>query len=235
MLERGFIKIDRKLTGWRWYRNANTFRVFFHLLLTANYEVLDFENITVKRGQRVVSRVTLANELGISEQSVRTALHHLEATGEITSSGTSKFTIITINNYDKYQAITSTSTNDQPTANQQLTSDQPQCKKDKKEKERKESVIYRHKYGEYKNVLLSDEDMKKLQAEFPSDWQERIERLSGYMASTGKVYKNHLATLRNWARKEAEQNGGKVNSNRQAASSQPEPERQTLNGTLELW
>lgn len=58
----------------------------------------------------------------------------------------------------------------------------------------------RHKYGEYKNVLLSDTDMEKLQAEFPTDWEERIERLSAYMASTGKSYKNHLATIRNWAR-----------------------------------
>lgn len=57
----------------------------------------------------------------------------------------------------------------------------------------------RHKYGEYKNVLLSDDDLEKLKAEFP-DWEERIERLSAYIASTGKSYKNHLATIRNWAR-----------------------------------
>lgn len=63
----------------------------------------------------------------------------------------------------------------------------------------------RHKYGEYKNVLLTDQDMEKLQAEFASDWQERIERLSAYMASTGKTYKNHLATIRNWARKDKAQ------------------------------
>lgn len=62
----------------------------------------------------------------------------------------------------------------------------------------------RHKYGEYDNVLLSDEDMQKLQKEFPGDWLARIERLSEYMASTGKPYKNHLATIRNWARKEKE-------------------------------
>lgn len=59
----------------------------------------------------------------------------------------------------------------------------------------------RHKYGEYKNVLLSDEELEKLKDEFP-DWETRIERLSEYMASTGKSYKNHLATIRNWARKE---------------------------------
>lgn len=63
----------------------------------------------------------------------------------------------------------------------------------------------RQKYGEYKNVLLTDQDLEKLKTEFPSDWQERIERLSAYMASTGKTYKNHLATIRNWARKDKTQ------------------------------
>ena len=60
----------------------------------------------------------------------------------------------------------------------------------------------RHKYGLYTNVLLSDEDMEKLKSEFSTDWQERIDRLSEYIASTGKSYKNHLATIRSWARKD---------------------------------
>lgn len=59
-----------------------------------------------------------------------------------------------------------------------------------------------HKYGEYKNVLLSDEQMGKLKTEFPNDYQERIERLSEYCESSGKTYKNYLATIRSWARKE---------------------------------
>lgn len=70
----------------------------------------------------------------------------------------------------------------------------------------------RHRYGEYNNVLLSDEEMAKLQSEFP-DWEERIERLSSYIASTGKTYKNHLATIRNWARndkKKTPTKGGNV-------------------------
>ena len=57
----------------------------------------------------------------------------------------------------------------------------------------------KHKYGEYANVLLTDEELDKLKAEFP-DWAERIERLSSYVASTGKSYKSHYATIRNWAR-----------------------------------
>jgi len=66
------------------------------------------------------------------------------------------------------------------------------------------STPTRHKYGEYSNVLLTDSDIGKLQAEFPGDWKSRIERLSSYMASSGKSYKNHLATIRNWAKKDQE-------------------------------
>lgn len=63
----------------------------------------------------------------------------------------------------------------------------------------------RHQYGLYKNVLLSDEELEKLKAEFPTDYQQRIERLSEYMASTGKSYKNHMATIRSWARRDSKQ------------------------------
>ena len=65
----------------------------------------------------------------------------------------------------------------------------------------------KHKYGEYENVLLTDEELEKLKAEYP-DWQERIERLSSYVASTGKAYKSHYATIRNWARKDQKHGGG---------------------------
>ena len=63
----------------------------------------------------------------------------------------------------------------------------------------------RHQYGEYKNVLLTDADLEKLKAELPGTYQDYIERLSRYMASKGVSYKSHLATIRNWARKDAEQ------------------------------
>lgn len=61
----------------------------------------------------------------------------------------------------------------------------------------------KHKYGEYNNVLLTDDELSKLKSEY-SDYEERIERLSSYVESTGKKYKSHYATIRNWARKDAE-------------------------------
>ena len=75
-----------------------------------------------------------------------------------------------------------------------------------------EAKPVRHKYGEYKNVLLSDDDVEKLKAELPTDWVARIEKLSAYMESTGKKYKNHLATIRNWARQETKPQAQKTTS-----------------------
>lgn len=75
-----------------------------------------------------------------------------------------------------------------------ITNQSIKCDKSSQKKET------RHKYGEYSNVLLSDTDLAKLKEEFPTDWEERIENLSDYMESHGKTYKNHLATIRNWAR-----------------------------------
>lgn len=93
---------------------------------------------------------------------------------------------------------------------------------DKKTGKPKKEKPARHKYGMYENVLLSDADIAALKQEFPADWQERIEKLSEYTASTGKVYKNHLATIRNWARKD---NNKKqplaVETNNQPAITQP--------------
>ena len=71
----------------------------------------------------------------------------------------------------------------------------------------KESIdkkkLKKGKYGEFKNVLLTDEEYKKLTERFSTDYKERIERLSGYVASTGKSYKSHYATIINWSKKDS--------------------------------
>jgi hypothetical protein len=63
----------------------------------------------------------------------------------------------------------------------------------------------KHKYGEYQNVLLTDEEYAKLQQIFPHDLQTRIERLSEYIASKGAKYKSHYATIRSWANRDSKQ------------------------------
>ena len=56
-------------------------------------------------------------------------------------------------------------------------------------------------FGQYGNVIFTDIEFEKLKSEFP-DYEQRIENLSEYIASTGRKYKNHLATIRSWAKKD---------------------------------
>lgn len=70
----------------------------------------------------------------------------------------------------------------------------------------KKAPPIRHKYGEYKNVLLSDQELEKLKSEFPSNWKTWIEKVSEYCAATGKPYKNYLAVIRKWAKNDKNSN-----------------------------
>ena len=87
-------------------------------------------------------------------------------------------------------------------------------------------------YGKYDNVKLTDTDLSKLKAEFPADWQERIDRLSTYMDSSGKSYKNHLATIRTWARRDAER-GMTPKAQVQAQSTAPARPEMSIDDIME--
>jgi len=103
MLEQGYIKLYRSLLRWEWYDDANTFRVFVHLLLTVNHEPQKWHGITIDRGQRLASFSKIAQELSLSIKEVRTAIRHLIETGELAHSTTAKYGIFTIQNYEKFQ------------------------------------------------------------------------------------------------------------------------------------
>ena len=62
-----------------------------------------------------------------------------------------------------------------------------------------EAIPSTHAYGQYQNVFLSDAELAELQSELPTLWQTYVDRLSLYMASTGKQYASHAATIRCWA------------------------------------
>jgi hypothetical protein len=66
--------------------------------------------------------------------------------------------------------------------------------------DKKNNKPVRHKYGEYKNVLLTDDDLEKLKAKFPTDWEERIENLSEGIELKGYKYKNHYLAICKWAK-----------------------------------
>ena len=151
-----FIKLDRNITEWGWYQDANTFRVFIHLLIKASIKNREYAGIIIKRGEYITTYDRISTELKLSIQQSRTALEHLKSTGEITITRYSKFQVISIKNYDFYQSnyknqqsnnnqstINQQSNNNQITINQQSNNNQitikQECKESKEEKECKES------------------------------------------------------------------------------------------------
>lgn len=115
----GYIKIDRKILDWKWYDDINTKTLFIHCLLRASWKESEWHGHTVHRGQFITSLSNLAAETSLSIQQVRTALKRLKSTGEITEESSTKFRIITVNNYSQYQNATSRTTGKQQTNNKQ--------------------------------------------------------------------------------------------------------------------
>lgn len=103
MLDNGFIQIHRKINNWCHRKKPEVFSLFMHLLVNANFFDGEWNGVAVKRGQIIAGRKSLSDNLGISEQKIRTALSNLKNSNEITISTTTKYSIITIVNYDKYQ------------------------------------------------------------------------------------------------------------------------------------
>lgn len=139
----GFILLHRKITEWEWYSNPNTFRVFLHCLLMANFTDGRFEGQEIKRGQFVTSLPSLSKQTCLSVQQVRTALDHLKSTGEITDTSTSKYRVITVVKYDNYQDVNrqnnSQSTGNQQASNSQSTGNQQQYNNNNKNNNEKKN------------------------------------------------------------------------------------------------
>ena len=121
----GFIQLHRKIVEWEWYSNTNTFRLFVHCLLMANFTDGRFEGKEIKRGQFVTSLDQLAKQTSLSVRQVRVALDHLILTGELTNKSYTKYRVITVVKYDAYQnndkQIDNQVTNKRQTNDNQMT------------------------------------------------------------------------------------------------------------------
>lgn len=187
-----FIKLDRNILEWRWYKEPTTKTVFIHLLLRANIKDADFMTETIHRGELVTSYAALAAETGLSIKQVRTAIRHLKDTGEVKVRGHSKFSIISMLRYDYYQALGQSQGHSE--GNQRAIKGQ-QSKNDKNIKEPKEL------HGAYGNVAISGGDFIELASEYGEErLRDLIEALSEYKEATGKTYQNDAAAIRTFAR-----------------------------------
>lgn len=73
---------------------------------------------------------------------------------------------------------------------------------------RNKKEIIKEKFGEFENVLLSADELQKLKSKLGAETESYIERLSSYIASSGKKYKSHYATILSWTQKDTKSFGG---------------------------
>ena len=195
----GFIKLYRSLINWEWFTDQNTFRLFIYCLLRANYSDTNWRGIEVKRGSFVTSLGTLAQEVGISKQSVRTSLSKLQSTGELTHKPHSKYSVITINNYEQYQD-SNTQTNTVATRKKHDSNTIVTTDKEEKKTTIKES---KNRYGDY--VLLTQKEYDTLLEKLgPMVTQTYIERLDEYLGIKDKRYRSHYKVILSWYRRDNE-------------------------------
>ena len=80
-----------------------------------------------------------------------------------------------------------------------------------KTSKKKTTKEVRHKYGEFKNVLLSDKDLEKLKAEYGEELVEKyIKKMDEWIELNGRRYKNYYLALRQWMNKEVSRKQEKV-------------------------
>ena len=102
----GFILIYRKIQENPIWRYPAYVHLWLYLLLNANWKDREtIDGVKVPRGSLLTGRAKLAQDCNSTEQSIRTALSRLESTSMITMKSTSRGTIVSVTNYDKYQAI----------------------------------------------------------------------------------------------------------------------------------
>ena len=145
----GWIKLHRELLDNDMWNNLNSDQrnVMITCLLLANHKPNQWQwegkIFTLERGQFITSSLSLAQKCHLTRQKIRTSLVKLERWGFLTNKSTKTGTLITIVNYGKYQdrenKLTNKLTNNQPTANQQLTTNKND-KNDKNDKNKTNSI-----------------------------------------------------------------------------------------------
>lgn len=101
-MQQGWIKLYRDIEDWRYFSDAKTLQLFLYLILHANTEDCYFHSELCRRGELITSISHLSDVLNLSTQNIRTIFRKLNGK-EIIVNSTTKFTMITIVDYDNFQ------------------------------------------------------------------------------------------------------------------------------------
>lgn len=209
--DRTYIKIFHKMLDWGWYGDTNTFRVFMHILLRANYRESEYLGHKIGAGECVFGYNAWADQLGLSVRQIRTAIDHLKSTNEIRVRATNRFSIITVVKWEFWQIeeghsdkrTTRRATNDRQTSDKQATTS--------KESKNTTTIPTIEDVREYAkaNSLIID-----------PDYFFKYYETAGWVDNKGKPVKNWKLKALNWNRREEEHGDDIQRTNNRTTDSQ---------------
>ena len=171
--------------------------VLITILCLANHEAKEWiwqgQKFVVREGQFITSLDSLAKKSGVSRKSVRTALANFEKLEFLANESAKTGRLITVINWALYQSQEETAANESA-KHRQSTGKAPATNKNDKNERMKEKVVY----GQFQNVLLTDDEYGRLKMDFPLLVDAAIEFLSGYIEEKGYKSKSHNLAIRRW-------------------------------------
>ena len=157
----GYIKLHRQIKKWEWYTDIPVKVLFLHLLLKANHTQDNWRGQEIKQGELITSLQHLADETGLSVKQVRTALDKLKNTGEVASKGHSRFSVISIKNWDKFQIEgKQTASKGQAEGKQRATNNNVKNDKNDKNDKNINSLSCSDPFGSKNKKIFSEEYQK---------------------------------------------------------------------------
>jgi hypothetical protein len=198
-MNKGWIKIHRKITEWEWYTDTNTFALFMHLMLTCNFKETKWRGIQLEAGETIKSIKTLAEETHLSVRNVRTSIKRLKSTREVTQRRHGKHRILKVKSYTDYQLSDKESDNE-VTRKRHDSDTRVRKKEGKKEKKlyiskAKLSKTFSH---DFELIKLTNEEVVKLVDKFGDRLAELLIDFENSLGSKGYKYKSHYRAMLKW-------------------------------------
>ena len=211
----GWIKIHRKILENPIISN-DYLAVWIYLLVNATHKEIPAlfkgKKITLKEGQLITGRKSISSKLKISESKIYRIINEFKSEQQIEQQTSNKSSLITILNWNRYQQTEQqieTQMNNKWTTSEQQVNTNKNVKNDKNVKNNIISASEeassadtakanrKHKYGEYKNVLLKDEELQTLKENY-QNWEELIKYLDEYIEMKGYKAKSHYLCIKKW-------------------------------------
>lgn len=212
----GWVKNHRQIKEWKYYKKDGYAHLWQHIIREAKYsETTNKLGQVIIRGQLDTGRKRLSEETGLHPSKVERILTILENEQQIEQQKTNQNRVITILNYDQFQAPDNELNNQRTTSEQRANNERThskKVKKDKKEKKEKKVASELEFLGQELQAWIGEVPANTLNRWFKSHKQETLLREieSAYLwdhgRTEGKRWSSPASGVNNWLKKVAPDN-----------------------------